>query len=346
MTTLAHNLYDASSLWQWPHRALRRAPVTVWLVGEDTRQFGLESYWPCHHINDVETLAQCAAGEDMNEVLVLLLEGLGKRDFTTALDNLVAEKRLPVTQLIRVPHTPDASQAPLIWALAVQGIERRFEDELSTLEAQLIRTHQPAEQARLCADLVSRWLDVSRIEFQLPGAAEVAAESGSEAITFCWQTVPYCALRVYLATAQPQVHWIHSRFEALKLTQVACRQSFPNLQQAGYLGRLHEQRHRILYLVGANQYCEVVWADTSKTELLSMPLKMVHRYMHKELIQVHRSYLVNPDRVQGARRKRNGRVELFLHLTRIPVGDTYKQSLEDSHWHWFDRAESARRKAP
>ncbi|MBY5920694.1 LytTR family DNA-binding domain-containing protein [Ferrimonas balearica] len=346
MSILAHNLYEASSLWQWPQRAFRQAPITVWLVGEQTHLYGLESYWPCQHINDAETLAQCVAGEDLNEVLVLLVESSGNQDFTTTLDNLVAEKRLPVNQLIRVPGSPDASQTPLIWALAVQGIERRFEYELSALEAQLIRTHQPAEQARLCSDLVSRWLDVSRIEFLLPGNTESRKTPRSQAIEFCWQTVPHCAILVHFETVQPQVDWIHSRFEALKLTQVACRQSFPNLQQAGYLGRLHEQRHRILYLVGANQYCEVVWADTSKTELLSMPLKMVHRYMHKELVQVHRSYLVNPDRVQGARRKRNGRVELFLHLTRIPVGDTYKQMLEETHSHWFDRAESTRRKAP
>ncbi|MBW3138715.1 LytTR family transcriptional regulator [Ferrimonas balearica] len=343
MTKLAYHLYDAPCLWQWPQRALRPAPLTIWLLDLPAAHPGLAAYWPCVRIDDAETLTARMAQADLNQVLVVT-RASRSNGTRQVLEKAVEEKRLPGSQILCLPEQADEGQSSLIWALIIQGIERRFEYELSALEAQLIRIHQPHEQARLCADFVSRWLDVERIEFQLPGQAEPKPEETRGAMVFCWQTVPTCALRVYLASQQPQACWMQSRFEDMKQTQVACRQSFPNLQQAGYLGRLHEQCHRILYLVGANQYCEVVWADTSKTELLSMPLKMVHRYMHKELIQVHRSYLVNPDRVQGARRKRNGRVELFLHLSRIPVGDTYKQGLEESHSHWFDRADAYRRR--
>ncbi|MBY6185209.1 LytTR family transcriptional regulator DNA-binding domain-containing protein [Marinobacter hydrocarbonoclasticus] len=345
MTILAHNLADAPSFWQWPRSAYRPAPITIWLVGASTDLFGTELQWPVVSIPDLPTLRERVMNSDMNEVLIILAQPQDK-GFIAQLDDWVAKKRLVANQWITLPHPPQAGESSLLWTLITQAIERRFELEMSALEAQLIRSHQPAEQARLCAEFVSRWLHVARIEFDLPGQPGNPKKAPPDAMVFCWQTVPHCALSVYLASEQPQAAWIQSRFEALKQTQVACRQSFPNIQQAGYLGRLHEQSHRILYLVGANQYCEVVWADTARTELFSMPLKMVHRYMHKELVQVHRSYLVNPDRVQGARRKRNGRVELFLHLTRIPVGDTYKQALEDSHFHWFERAESSIKKAP
>ncbi|MBY5991288.1 LytTR family DNA-binding domain-containing protein [Ferrimonas balearica] len=325
-----------SAPWCWPPQSQSAPPFDLVLIALPQLRGPLTGFWPCHPLAFPKR-DDDHPSRDLSRSLILA-PGSARAKWQSTLARWQAQGRFAPEQLLWLPEAMESEPAPRVWAWLAQQVARRFEQQMAELTAQLIRTAEPRDQARLCCDFVSRWLDVARIEVCIQAAESRKAPSATPsdgALELCWQTVPQCVLRVHLAQSLPQQGWIQARFESVKSVLVACRQSYPNLQQASYLGRLREQLDQILYINGANQYSEVIWGHQEKTELLYIPLKMVHRYLHPDLVQVHRSYLVNPNRVHGVRRKRNGRVELLLHLIRIPVGDTYRAELEAQFPHWF-----------
>lgn len=94
------------------------------------------------------------------------------------------------------------------------------------------------------------------------------------------------------------------------------------------LARLHKVASKIeqvLYIQAADNYC-VIHNKAKKTEIIRMPLKKMKQHFDDSyLIQIHRSYLVNPSKIKGVKKVDKTRYLLELNGTRetIPVGKKY-----------------------
>ncbi len=82
----------------------------------------------------------------------------------------------------------------------------------------------------------------------------------------------------------------------------------------------------ILYIKAAKQYC-IIHAENSTLELRLSLKEITLRFREFQLLQVHRSYLVNPNRVTAIKIIKGKKMELGLNKTEIPVGVNYMSTI-------------------
>lgn len=124
--------------------------------------------------------------------------------------------------------------------------------------------------------------------------------------------------------------YINSIIDQVK---IGCGNIQPLTTDPKSLAILHEiasQIDQILFIQAADNYC-TVHKKGNKTAIIRMPLKKIKLYFDDDyLLQVHRSYLINPNKIKGLRQAENRRY--FLEFTgkreSIPVGRKYKSKLE------------------
>ncbi len=98
----------------------------------------------------------------------------------------------------------------------------------------------------------------------------------------------------------------------------------PNLSTEIYT--IGSMLQRILYIKAAKQYC-VVHTDTKTVELRLSLKEITLRFNEDQLLQVHRSYLVNPEHVTSIKLSKNKGMDLCLTRGRVPVGGSYRSTV-------------------
>ncbi len=78
----------------------------------------------------------------------------------------------------------------------------------------------------------------------------------------------------------------------------------------------------ILYIQAAKQYC-IAHTKNESIELRLSLKEITFRFREYQLLQVHRSYLINPDLVTSIEVAKNKRIDINLGKDKIPVGVNY-----------------------
>ena len=83
--------------------------------------------------------------------------------------------------------------------------------------------------------------------------------------------------------------------------------------------------NKIEVIQSQDKYCSIITEKHSNFEKLHrIRLKTLKLYFPEEkLLQVHRSYLVNPQKVSGLRKKNRGRYDLYVGDEIVPVGTSF-----------------------
>ncbi|XZG70957.1 glycosyl hydrolase family 18 protein [Chitinibacteraceae bacterium HSL-7] len=112
------------------------------------------------------------------------------------------------------------------------------------------------------------------------------------------------------------------------------------LKQPQLLSELLEvatRRERLLYIRAERGYCGIYATDLKHPRHITLRLRALRAYFGDQLVQVHRSFLVPPHAVRGARKQRNGTV-LLVGADEIPVSRAYVAPLRARFPQWFDDA--------
>lgn len=100
---------------------------------------------------------------------------------------------------------------------------------------------------------------------------------------------------------------------------------------------------RILYILAESPYCRVSFESQENYEMdLRIPVHAITKHFKPdELIQVHRSYVVNPKRVLAVDKKSVKDYEIWLKTGRtaiqIPIGRSYTSKLRKQFPQWFKK---------
>ncbi|UXY16847.1 glycosyl hydrolase family 18 protein [Chitiniphilus purpureus] len=105
------------------------------------------------------------------------------------------------------------------------------------------------------------------------------------------------------------------------------------------LAELYEiasRRDRLLFIRADKGYSGLHTADGGLPLHITLRLRVIRRYFGDDtLLQVHRSYLVNPRKVTRAEHVGKGQYELLLGTQRVPVSRPALARLRAVHPHWF-----------
>lgn len=118
----------------------------------------------------------------------------------------------------------------------------------------------------------------------------------------------------------------------------ACQQIRKLFQQPQLLADIctvAQRRDKLLFIKGEKGYSGVHASDLKEAAYIYLRLRILLQYFPELLVQVHRSYLINPDAVTGVERKKSGYV-LCLGKERVPVSRSYLAELKLNFSHWFE----------
>lgn len=111
------------------------------------------------------------------------------------------------------------------------------------------------------------------------------------------------------------------------------------VREPALLSELYEvakHKDKILYMQADGGYTNVVYAGAKKTAVMSSRLRTIKQYFDDDtLLQVHRSYLINPKRVEKVQRQSNYRYEAVVDTQLIPISRTYVPLLKAQYPFWF-----------
>ncbi len=111
------------------------------------------------------------------------------------------------------------------------------------------------------------------------------------------------------------------------------------LKEPSILAELYEltrYKERIKYLKAESGYTGIYIQSLKEPRYISMRLRTIKQYFDDiTLVQVHRSYLVNPKKVNRINAIAKLKFELELGTTKIPVSRTYIPMLKENFPHWF-----------
>ena len=109
-----------------------------------------------------------------------------------------------------------------------------------------------------------------------------------------------------------------------------------NPRQFSDLHTIASQLDKIVFIQAQNQYC-LVYEDKQQSPIaLRLPLKYIKQYLSDDvLLQVHRSYLIHPNKVSRLNKIAHKRFELLIRSHRIPVGLQYLPKV----WKMYHSAE-------
>ncbi|WP_169307357.1 glycosyl hydrolase family 18 protein [Chitiniphilus eburneus] len=110
-------------------------------------------------------------------------------------------------------------------------------------------------------------------------------------------------------------------------------------RQPHVLSELYEiasRRDKLLFIRADKGYSGIHTADGGMPLYVTLRLRAIRLYFTEEvLLQVHRSYLVNPRRVVRANHVGKGQYELLVGRTAVPVRRQYLARLRELYPQWF-----------
>lgn len=102
---------------------------------------------------------------------------------------------------------------------------------------------------------------------------------------------------------------------------------------------LHEilsRKKELLFIKSESGYSRIVDETRNPSKLIYLRLRGIKDYFDDNfLLQVHRSWLINPDKVQMAVKITNQKYELKIGDHSIPIGKSYIAKLKEKYPIWF-----------
>ncbi|WP_022940914.1 glycosyl hydrolase family 18 protein [Psychromonas hadalis] len=146
--------------------------------------------------------------------------------------------------------------------------------------------------------------------------------------------------RFELRTKEPLLEDDIAYFQSLVAQIQMMRKQISELaKEPQLLSELYEiasQKDHIKYIQADKGYSGIV-CDNKETIYLSLRLKNIKLYFKDEsLLQIHRSYLVNPRKVLRVVQLSKIKYEIALESDRLPIARTYVPMLKESFPHWFE----------
>ena len=151
-----------------------------------------------------------------------------------------------------------------------------------------------------------------------------------------WLSIQVRGMERYRIVVQPDAPPARENLEYVRdlITQVRIirkgitRFSFdPNLSKEIYT--IGSMLHRILYIQAAKQYC-IVHTESETVELRLSLKEITLRFNNDQLLQVHRSYLVNPEHVTSIKLTKNKGMKISLSRGQVPVGGNYRSIISNA----------------
>lgn len=96
-----------------------------------------------------------------------------------------------------------------------------------------------------------------------------------------------------------------------------------------------QRRDKLLFVKGEKGYSGVHATDLKAPLYLYLRLRALLQYFPELLVQVHRSYLVNPEAVTGVVRKKST-YHLCVGNELVPISRSYLNHLKTVYPHWFE----------
>lgn len=118
----------------------------------------------------------------------------------------------------------------------------------------------------------------------------------------------------------------------------ACRQIKTLVQQPQLLAdicAIAQRKDKLLFVKGEKGYSGVHATDLQSPQYLYLRLRVLLQYFPELLLQVHRSYLVNPEAVTGIVRKKST-YHLCVGKELVPISRSYLSQLKMTYPHWFE----------
>ena len=132
------------------------------------------------------------------------------------------------------------------------------------------------------------------------------------------------------------VEYIKILFELTKTFQKKLQNLHKDQRAIDDLLKVVSLLDSILFIKAEGGYCKI-YTKTGKTaDVLNIPLKKIVLYISDtNLLQVHRSYLVNPRKVTGVVRSDQKKCTIHFNNETVPIGKTYLKPLKVKHPDWF-----------
>lgn len=117
------------------------------------------------------------------------------------------------------------------------------------------------------------------------------------------------------------------------------QQLYELVKRPQLLSELYEiasRRNTLLFIKAEKGYSGIYEKATKKPVIICSRLKKLKLYFDDQsLLQIHRSYLINPTKVSEIRKLSKSKYEIELGGTRIPVGGIYLDRLKKQKPEWF-----------
>ncbi len=194
----------------------------------------------------------------------------------------------------------------------------------------LLSNGNPMGTAGRGEDFVQTFPDIKESD----GNISTMTERGTQ-----WVSIRIRGMERYWIILQPDtpparedLEYIHNLITQVRIIRRGItRFAFdPNLSKEIYL--IGSMLHKIEYIQAAKQYC-IVHTDSKTVELRLSLKEITLRFNDDQLLQVHRSYLVNPKHVLSIKPSENKGLDICFCRGQIPVGGSYRATVLDSFAH-------------
>jgi DNA-binding LytR/AlgR family response regulator len=104
---------------------------------------------------------------------------------------------------------------------------------------------------------------------------------------------------------------------------------------------LSSNHDRILYIQADDGYSFVHLDDVKQPKILSLTLRTIKYFFDDETyLQIHRSCIINPDKVKKVQQPQKMKFEVVLNNKKIPLSRAYVASLKVRYPQWFLESKS------
>lgn len=111
------------------------------------------------------------------------------------------------------------------------------------------------------------------------------------------------------------------------------------MKEPALLSELYElaaNKEKLSYLKADKGYSAIYLSNEESPHYISLRLRTIKQYFEDDaLLQIHRSYLVNPKKVTKVIQVNKLKFELEINNTRLPISRPYIPTLKNRHPHWF-----------
>ncbi|MCG7498031.1 glycosyl hydrolase family 18 protein [Vibrio sp. Of7-15] len=103
------------------------------------------------------------------------------------------------------------------------------------------------------------------------------------------------------------------------------------------LHKISSNKNKLLYVQAEKGYTALHLHRHDKPEYIYSRLRQLKKYYDDEfLLQIHRSYLVHPQKVEGIRERSQGKFVVVIEDHELPIGGSFLAAVKQKNAHWFE----------